>query len=93
MSYYLCKNSGIHHAHCPNPGEFCPKSAVKAAFEKKAEKKLSDDFENDPLREYPFRLAAARQSTFPKGTAFVLTGNFAALPEGVPLGELARRKA
>jgi hypothetical protein len=49
MSYFLCKNSGIHHAHCPNPGEFCPKSAVKAAFEKKEEKKSSDDFEKDPL--------------------------------------------
>ena len=49
MSYYLCKNSGIHHALCPNLGEFCPKSAVKAAFEKKEEKKSSDDFEKGPL--------------------------------------------
>ena len=47
MSYYLCKNSGIHHALCPNPGEFCLKSAVKAAFEKKGGKKSSDDFEKE----------------------------------------------
>ncbi len=26
---------------------------------------MSDDFEDDPLREHPFRLAAARQSTLP----------------------------
>ena len=38
MFYFLCKNSGIHHALCPNPGKFCPKSAVKAAFEKKCGK-------------------------------------------------------
>ena len=47
MSYYLCKNSGIHHALCPNPGEFCPKSAVKAAFEKKCGRKSSDEFEKE----------------------------------------------
>ncbi|WP_173016843.1 hypothetical protein [Faecalibacterium prausnitzii] len=49
MSYFLCKNSGIHHALCPNPGEFCPKSAVKAAFGKNAGEKSSDDFEKEPL--------------------------------------------
>ena len=37
---------------------------------------------------YPFRLAALRQATFPKGTAFAAAGNFAAAPKGVPLGEL-----
>ena len=30
-------------------GEFCPKSAVKAAFEKKEKKKSSDDFGKNPL--------------------------------------------
>ncbi|HJI08184.1 MAG TPA: hypothetical protein OIM12_15360 [Faecalibacterium prausnitzii] len=89
MSYFLCKNSGIHHALCPNPGEFCPKSAVKAAFEKKGRKKLSDDFEENHLREHPFRLAAARQSTFPKGTASTVAAKFPAQPKGVPLGELS----
>jgi hypothetical protein len=49
MSYFLCKNSGIHHAHCPNLGEFCPKSTVKAAFGKNAGKKSSDDFGKNPL--------------------------------------------
>ena len=42
---------------------------------------------------YPFRLAALRQSTFPKGTALAVAGNFAAAPKGVPLGELASSKA
>ncbi len=46
--------------------------------------------EPQSLREYPFRLAAARQSTFPKGTALAVAGNFAAAPKGVPLGELSR---
>ena len=40
-------------------------------------------------REYPFRLAASRQATFPKGTAFVVAIKFSAQPKGVPLGELA----
>ena len=40
------------------------------------------------LPAYPFRLAASRQATFPKGTAFAAAGNFAAAPKGVPLGEL-----
>ena len=44
MSYFLCKNSGIHHALCPIPGEFRPKSAVKAAFGKNTGEKSSDDF-------------------------------------------------
>ena len=38
---------------------------------------------------YPFRLAASRQSTFPKGTASVVAGKFLASPKGVPLGELS----
>ena len=46
--------------------------------------------ESAALRGYPFRLAASRQATFPKGTAFVVAGSFAAVPKGVPLGELAR---
>ena len=37
------------HALCPNPGEFCPKSAVKAAFGKNAREKSSDDFGKNPL--------------------------------------------
>ena len=37
----------------------------------------------------PFRLAASRQATFPKGTASAVTGSFTAQPKGVPLGELA----
>ena len=41
---------------------------------------------------YPFRLAALRQSTFPKGTALAVAGNFSAVPEGSPLGELARQR-
>ena len=40
-------------------------------------------------REYPFRLAASRQSTFPKGTASVVAAKFPASPKGVPLGELS----
>ena len=39
----------------------------------------------------PFRLAASRQATFPKGTALAVAGNFAAAPKGVPLGEVALR--
>ncbi len=30
------------------------------------------------LRGNPFRLAASRQATFPKGTALAVAGNFAA---------------
>ena len=41
---------------------------------------------------YPFRLAASRQSTFPKGTAFGGEGKVHGIAKGVPLGELARRK-
>ena len=41
------------------------------------------------MRGYPFRLAASRQSTFPKETALAVAGNFAAAPKGAPLGELA----
>ena len=43
----------------------------------------------NPLRENPFRLAAARQSTFPKGTASAVAAKFPAQPKGVPLGELS----
>ena len=32
---------------------------------------------------------ACGDATFPKGTASAVTGNFTALPKGVPLGELA----
>ena len=42
------------------------------------------------LRSYPFRLLTAFAATFPKGTASVVAGNFAAAPKGVPLGELSR---
>ena len=35
---------------------------------------------------YPFRLAASRQSTFPKGTASAVKGNFAAVPKASPWG-------
>ena len=54
MSYFLCKNSGIHHAHCPNPGEFCPKSTVKAAFEKKEEKKSAEVKSDEEERKKEF---------------------------------------
>ena len=37
-----------------------------------------------PSRKYPFRLAASRQATFPKGTAFVVAGSFAAVPKSSP---------
>ena len=50
---------------------------------------MSDDFEESHLREHPFRLAAARQSTFPKGTASAVAAKFPAQPKGVPLGELS----
>ena len=32
----------------------------------------------------PFRLAASRQATFPKGTALMVAGNFAAAPKAPP---------
>ena len=38
---------------------------------------------------HPFRLAASRQATFPKGTASAVAGNFTALPKAVPLGKVA----
>ena len=41
-------------------------------------------------RGYPFRLAASRQATFPKGTALAVAENFTAAPKGAPLGELSR---
>ena len=41
------------------------------------------------LRSYPFRLLTAFAATFPKGTASVVAGNFAAAPKGVPLGKVA----
>ena len=42
---------------------------------------------------YPFRLLPLVAATFPKGTALVVAGNFAAAPKGAPLGELASSKA
>ena len=33
---------------------------------------------------------ACGDATFPKGTAFVVAGNFTILPKGAPLGELSR---
>ena len=39
--------------------------------------------------QYPFRLAAKRQDTFPKGTAFGGEGKVHGIAKGVPLGELA----
>ena len=32
---------------------------------------------------------ACGDATFPKGTALAMAGNFAAVPKGVPLGELS----
>ena len=40
--------------------------------------------ETSTLGGYPFRLAALRQSTFPKGTALAVAGNFSAVPKGSP---------
>ena len=48
--------------------------------------------ETSALRGYPFRLAALRQSTFPKGTASVAAGNFAAAPERRPLGRAVAQR-
>ena len=42
---------------------------------------LSQTGKGADVRENPFRLAAARQSTFPKGTAFAVAENFTALPQ------------
>ena len=42
---------------------------------------LSQTGKGVDARENPFRLAAARQSTFPKGTAFAVAENFTALPQ------------
>ena len=42
------------------------------------------------LGSYPFRLLPLVAATFPKGTASVVAGNFAAAPKGAPLGELSR---
>ena len=39
--------------------------------------------------DYPFRLAASRQATFPKGTALGTAGNFFAAAEAVPLDRLS----
>ncbi len=51
--------------------------------------KVSGATQKQLAREYPFRLAASRQATFPKGTAFVVAIKFSAQPKGVPLGELS----
>lgn len=42
---------------------------------------LSQTGKGDGCQRNPFRLAAARQSTFPKGTAFAVAENFTALPQ------------
>ena len=39
-----------------------------------------------PAREYPFRLAASRQATFPKGTAFGGGGKVSGIAQRRPLG-------
>lgn len=41
------------------------------------------------MGKYPFRLLPLVAATFHKGTASAVAGSFAALPKGVPLGELA----
>ena len=46
---------------------------------------------NSKRQRYPFRLAASRQATFPKGTALGGEGKLCGSAIGVPLGELARR--
>ena len=51
---------------------------------------LGDSLRQSRLPWYPFRLLTAFAATFPKGTASVVAGNFAAAPKGVPLGELSR---
>ena len=83
MFYFLCKNSGIHHALCPNPGKFCPKSAVKAAFEKKGGEKSSDDFEESPLSR------ALRRASSPEGTPYGDAAKFLVSTKAVPLGKVA----
>ena len=49
-----------------------------------------DSLRQNRLPGYPFRLLTAFAATFPKGTASVVAGNFAAALKGVPLGELSR---
>ena len=49
-----------------------------------------DSLRQSRLLGYPFRLLTTFAATFPKGTASVLAGNFAAALKGVPLGELSR---
>ena len=44
------------------------------------------------LGAYPFRLLTAFAATFPRGTAFVLAGNFAVLPKAPSPRGLARRQ-
>ena len=51
---------------------------------------FGDSLRQSRLPGYPFRLLTAFAATFPKGTASVVAGNFAAAPKGVPLGELSR---
>ena len=45
--------------------------------------------ESAMLRGTPSVIACG-DATFPKGTAFVVAGNFTVLPKGAPLGELSR---
>ena len=49
-----------------------------------------DSLRQNRLPGYPFRLLTVFAATFPKGTASVVAGNFAAALKGVPLGELSR---
>ena len=47
---------------------------------------LSQTGKGVDTRENPFRLAAARQSTFPKGTAYGIAGKFPVLRKASPWG-------
>ena len=51
---------------------------------------FGDSLRQNRLPWYPFHLLTAFAATFPKGTASVVAGNFAAAPKGVPLGALSR---
>ena len=69
--------SSLRDASSPEGGAFCHSGEVSCLSAKLL------------AREYPFRLAATRQATFPKGTALAAAIKFPAQPKGVPLGELA----
>ena len=74
MSYYLCKNSGIHHAHCPNPGEFCKKISPRRDFREKHSKKSSDDFGRT------LSVAPCGATAPPRGELNSLSQNLTVLP-------------